>query len=135
MGKFPAWIPEGCPQEATEVNATLYRGCETNPPTPEDFTPHARSNLPRKQRMARDGSCLGFGLSVWVSEADAKHAQELFPWAGRWHIFKGNVSQGDGRLAPTGTRQQPGHHSFWVYQGINLMIKFSPALPPMTGAI
>ena len=133
MGDFPAWFPEGCPHDAVETNAAIFRGCESNPATAEDFTPHARSAVRRKQRMAEGGSCLGFGLSVWVSEGDARHAQELFNWAAKWHIFRGEVSPDDGQLAATGTRNPPAHHSFWVYDGIDLTGKFEPALPPMAG--
>ena len=64
MGEFPGWFPNGCPQDAAEVNSTLYHGCVTNPATDEDFTPHARSEERRKQAMARDGGCMGFGGSV-----------------------------------------------------------------------
>lgn len=131
MGEFPDWFPDGCPNDAVEANATLYRGCETNPPTNEDFTPHARSEVPRKRHMARGAACMGYGLSVWISQADARHAQELFPWAARWHIFSGDVTPDDGQLAATGTRQQPAHHSFWAYDGVELSVKFESALPPL----
>ena len=80
MGEFPDCFPDGCPDDAVEANATLFRGCETNPASAEDFTPHACSEVPRKRRMARSRPCIGYGLSVWVSEGDARHAQELFPW-------------------------------------------------------
>ncbi|WCT73108.1 hypothetical protein PQ455_15985 [Sphingomonas naphthae] len=133
MGEFPEWFPNGCPHDAAEVNTTLYHGCETDPASQEDFTPHARSDLPRKQAMARAGGCMAFGLSVWTSEADATHAQELFRYAARWHIFRGDVTEDDGQLAPTPTANQPSHHTFWAYDGIDLMGKFVPALPPLAG--
>ena len=128
---FPSWFPNGCPADGKEVNATLFRGCENSPPTAEDFTPHARSMVEHKRRKARDGSCLGYGLSVWVSKDDALHAQALFNWAARWYIYSGVVVPDDGRLAPTGSKQQPSHHSFWVYDGVDIRHKFTPSLPPL----
>lgn len=133
MGDFPDWFPDGCPHDAQEAETTLFHGCETNPPTGEDFTPHARSERPRKQAMARNGGCLAYGLSVWTSEEEAIHAQELFNYAARWHIFSGDVTADDGLLAPTPTNNQPSHHTFWAYDGVDLMGKFEPALPPLVG--
>ena len=133
MGEFPDWIPNGCPENANEVTTAVYHGCNTNPATEEDFIPHARSAQPRKQAMARNGGCLAFGLSVWATDADARHAQELFLYAARWHIFLGNVSPDDGRLAPTPTTNQSAHHTFWAYDGVDLMAKFAPAWPPVAG--
>lgn len=135
MGKFPNWFPSGCPHNAKEVDTTLYHGCESNPATQEDFIPHARSARPRKQAMARNGGCMAFGLSVWATEADARHAQELFPYAARWHIFRGDVKPEDGRIAPTPTASQPAHHTFWAYDGVDLMVKFLPAWPPAAGGV
>jgi len=131
MGKFPHWYPKGCPTEGDEVAETLYHGCVTNPATAEDFTPFAASADRRKQNMAKSNPCMGSGLSVWRSAGDALHAQELFDYAARWFIFKGDVVESDGKLAPTPTRDQPAHHTFWAYEGVDLRAKFSPALPPM----
>lgn len=78
---------------------------------------------------------MAFGLSVWTSEADAAHAQKLFRYAARWHIFMGNVTEDDGQLAPTPTSNQPSHHTFWAYDGIDLKEKFVPALPPLVGGV
>ena len=78
---------------------------------------------------------MSFGLSVWVSADDARHAQELFRWAAKWHIFRGDVTPDDGQLAATETQNQPAHHSFWVYDGIDLKGKFEPALPPLAGGV
>lgn len=133
MGEFPAWFPEGCPQGASEVTAILFHGCETNPSTEEDFTPHARSQVPRKKERARRAGCMAYGLSMWTSEEDAHHAQELFRYAARWHIFRGEVTPNDGRLAPTPARNQSAHHTFWSYDGVNLMVKFALAFPPIAG--
>lgn len=131
-GKFPPAFPAGCPKGGAEVEGDLYHGCESNPATPEDFTPHAMSSRPRKQAMAKTGGCIAWGLSVWVSEDDARHAQELFPlWAAKWHIFKGRVTAVDGQLAHTPTNQQSNHHTFWCYDGVDLLPRFVPALPPL----
>jgi hypothetical protein len=134
MGEFPDTFPEGCPANAEEVETVIFHGCETDPASDEDFTPHAQSNLPRKQSMARRGGCMAHGLSVWVSEEDALHAQKLFNYAARWHIFRAEVTPDDGRLAPTPTHAQQAHHTFWAYEGIELKPKFVVALPPMARA-
>lgn len=127
---FPTWFPEGCPGCGEEVNTTLFKGCASSPPTEEDFTPHACSTVPHKRRKGLAGGCIGYALSVFVTKDDARHAQEMFDWAARWHIFAGDVTQDDGRLARTESRL-PEHHSFWAYDGVNIKDKFEPALPPL----
>ncbi|WP_336986466.1 hypothetical protein [Altererythrobacter aquiaggeris] len=135
MGDFPKWMPDGCPQDSEEIECTLYRGCKDNPPSDEDLTPHALSSKPRKQKLAEGMGCIGFALSVWVTEADATHAQKLFPKLGaKWHIFAAKVSKTDGQLAATPSRSQPGHHSYWPYENVDLKGRLSLAIPPLVNS-
>lgn len=125
-------MPDGCPQGAVEADLTIYRGCESNPPSYEDLTPHACSTKPRKQKLAEGKGCVGFALSVWITEEAATHAQKLFPRLGaKWHIFAAKVSKKDGQLAATPTGAQPGHHSYWPYKGVDLKPRLTLALPPL----
>ena len=133
-GKFPGSFPDGCPTDGAQVDATIFRGCEENPPSDEDFTPHALSAVSKKKKRGERAGCAGWGLSVWVSEEDAKHAQELFDWAARWHIFKGDVTADDGKLAPTPSNSQANHHTFWCFEGVCLKDRFIHVLPPYEGA-
>lgn len=111
-----------------KVNATLYRACDTDPPTAEDFTSHVESALPRKKKRADAKKCNHWGLSVWTSEEAAAHAQKLFDWLKPKHIFFAEVTAEDGKLAQTG---KPEHYTFWPFSGINLVGRFRLALPPV----
>lgn len=135
MPKFPEWMPKCCPGDALEADTTLFRACESSPPSDEDLTPHARSSVLRKQKQAANAGCMGYALSVWLSELDAVHAQGLFPQLGaKWHIYKARVTKDDGQLAATPSRQQPGHHSFWTYKGVDLKGRLTFALPPLVAS-
>ena len=59
--------------------------------------------------------------------------KNCFLGAARWYIFRGEVTPDDGQLAATGTQQQPAHHSFWAYDGVDIRGRFAPVLPPMAG--
>ncbi len=132
MSEFPEWMPTGCPEGASEAETTLYRACESNPPSEEDLTPHARSSTLRKKKQAASAGCIGYALSVWLSEKDAMHAQKLFPTLGaKWHIFKAEVTNEDGQLEATPSKPQPGHHSYWPYKGVDLKPRLAIALPPL----
>lgn len=120
MPKFPFGTPDYCPGDAAvESDVVLFRACDTDPPTAEDVTSHAHSQLARKNRKARRDACISWGLSVWVSTNDVHHAMTLHgKWLLKKHIHKFAVSKPDGRLAQTGS---PPHHTFWPYDGVDLL--------------
>lgn len=124
-------MPKDCPQGAEEAELTLFRGCEEAPPSDEDLTPHAVSTNPRKKKRAGKG-CKGFALSVWLSKEDAHHAQKLFPTLGaKWTIYSADVTKDDGQIAHTPSTDQPGHHSYWLYQGVDLKPRLQFAMAPL----
>jgi len=120
MPSFLSGTPDFCPGDlAVEIEAVLFRACDTAPPTPEDVTSHAHSKLARKFKRADPNSCNSWGLSVWVSTDDVHHAMKLHEkWLPRKYIHKFEVVISDGRLAQTGT---PPHHTFWPYDGVDLL--------------
>lgn len=131
MSQFPATFPSNCPANGRAVTATLFHGCEHAPPAGEDFVPFAYSqSAGRRKRAARIG-CNGWGISCWITPEDAIHAQEAFEWAAGWHIYKGDVTASDGKLAHTPSSNQKGHHTFWCYDGVDLKSRFQYALPPI----
>jgi hypothetical protein len=123
MPKFKPGTPSHCPgSEAFECETTIYRACDTNPPTEEDFISHSHSQQTRKKQRAVDSKCLSWGLSVWVSEEDARHARELHDWLKRKFLVRCNVSQVDGQIAQTGHAP---HHTFWPYDDVDLLNRAS----------
>lgn len=134
MGKFPSSFPEGCPSNAEEMKATLYHGCTNNPSTDQDFVPFAYSTDNKKRERAKRIGCNGWGISCWTSERTARHTQELFSWAAKWHIFKADVTPDDGKLAHTPSGNQAEHYTFWCYEGVQLRDRFTWAWPPHKGS-
>lgn len=122
MPNYIHGTPDNCPDAiGANVNGTIYRACDTNPPTAEDFTSHAHSLLPRKRRRCDPTQCESWGLSVWTSEADALHAKRMHEWLGKKFIFKADVQPADGRLAQTG--KDPTHHTYWRYDTVDLVTR------------
>lgn len=133
MNSFPTFLPDNCPSGAQPMDGTIFRGCETDPFTMEDFTPHTLSNKPEKRDRCDPSNCNHWGLSVWIREQDALHAQDLYRWAARWFIFSGKVSAMDGVIKET-PGNLPGHHTFWTYEGVSISQNFSLAHPPKSAS-
>lgn len=132
-GTFPTTFPANCPAIGQPVDATIYHGCIHSPPDGDDFVPFAYSNdAGRRERAAKRG-CDAWGISCWKDEAAALHAQKAFGWAAKWHIYKGDVTQKDGKLAHTPSGNQAEHHTFWCYDGVSIKERFTRALPPYHG--
>jgi hypothetical protein len=63
MGVYTQPLPPCCPPaKAVEVNAKLFRACDTDPPTDEDCISHVESELPRKKKRADPENCNHWGL-------------------------------------------------------------------------
>ena len=127
MPDFPDDLPGDCPCDAEEVACTIWHGCEEDPASEEDFKPFARSDDEDKRLRATKQGCNAYGISCWRDAAAAKHAQELFEWARRWHIFQGKVTESDGQLKATPSNNQPDHYTFWTYKNVDLRPRFSGA--------
>ena len=124
MPTFPDAFPPNCPCGAEPFNGSIFRGCATDPSTEEDFIPHCMSTLRQESSRADRDDCNHWGLSVFTSLDDALHAQELFDWAARWHIFEGAVTSDDGVIKSTPARLR-GHHTFWIFKDVSLRNKFT----------
>jgi hypothetical protein len=120
MSNFVAGMPAYCPGDAAdEIDAVLFRACDTIPPTVEDVTSHAHSTLPRKRKKAKIEECNSWGLSCWRSMDDVRKDMALFhKWLPKKHVHQFSVSKSDGRLEQTG---RPTHHTYWPYTGVNLL--------------
>lgn len=120
MSNFIAGTPDHCPGDsAVEIDAVLFRACDTVPPTVEDVTSHAHSTLPNKYKRARLEDCKSWGLSCWLSLDDVRHAMVLYErWLPKKHIHQFSVNKADGRLAQTGHQI---HNTYWPYAGVNLL--------------
>ena len=57
--------------------------------------------------------CRGWGLSVWLEEADVRHAREIVPFFRTCSIVRFDVDVSDGVLMPTPSKDQPNHHTYW----------------------
>lgn len=128
--KFPPCFPDDCPAIGQAINATIFHGCEYDPPNGDDFVPFACSSDANKRKRAARKGCNGWGISCWVSEDDARHTQSLFGWAARWYIFRGDVTPKDGKLAHTPSQNQEEHYTFWCFEGVSIKQRFTCVLPP-----
>lgn len=119
MAKFPKCFPSNCPVGAEEIEGVIYHGCNNLEPAGDDFMPFAASSCPNKLARAKRAGCKSYGISCWTSEEAAKHAQKLFDWHARRHIFKAEVTPKCGQLKNTPAKDT-GHCTFWAYDGVSL---------------
>jgi hypothetical protein len=74
--------------------------------------------------------CLAWGLSVWLTEEDVKHALSVFAFMRKWHIFRGEIKKSDGTMLHTESAGQPNHHTFWKKSSVDLTSRFTLAMAP-----
>jgi hypothetical protein len=73
-----------------------------------------------------------FGLSVWVTLADAEHGRRIMPrLMGKWYIARGQLLPTDGMIKKTGTKRQPEHHTLWKASDVDISARFEVASPPL----
>lgn len=120
-------MPQNCPPaEATPMEGTLFRGIPNPPVNASHFRSHAEAEKPCDPRK-----CKSWGLSVWVSEADARHAQQALTYMQAWHIAAGQVVPSDGVVMPTPSNSQPNHHTFWLSPNRDISSKFQIVIEPL----
>lgn len=118
--------PKCPPDESQFANGVIWRGVKTPPLTEDHFKSHAELELPNCDK----GNCTHWGLSVWVNEDDVQHARRLHRFIRRWHIVAGTVDANDGKIMPTPSINQPGHHTFWKFHDHAIAAKFQIVMQP-----
>jgi hypothetical protein len=121
-------MPKPCPPpNAGPANGVIFRGIPKPPISEDDFLSHPELNRPNCDH----GNCEHWGLSVWVSKAEAEHAQRIFRYMRKWHIASGSVNGSDGVIMQTPSNQQPNHHTFWKIYGLEISSRFQIVIQPL----
>lgn len=120
MPSFPKSFPVDCPVNADEIDGAIYHGCDNLTPAGDDFVPFACSDDADRQERGKRAGCKGYGISCWKSEESAKHAQEMFEFHAKRHIFKAEVTSNCGQLKDTPSGRDSDHCTFWAYDGVSL---------------
>jgi hypothetical protein len=129
MPEFDPQYPKNCPPvNAQLASGVIFRGIRTPPVSEKDF----RSWVEKRIRQCDLRNCQHWGLSIWTSEADASHAQNLFPSLfGRMYVAAGSVTEIDGKIARTPRDDHPQHHTFWKARDVLLAERFQIVLKPL----
>jgi|SRR5580704_13894982 hypothetical protein len=129
MPTFDPKYPKDCPpMNAQLANGVVFRGIKKTPISEKDFFSWVEKKIPQGDPT----KCDHWGLSIWMSEADAFHAQNLFPSLfGKWHVAAGNVTGQDGKVALTPHNNYPQHHTFWKAKDVALAARFKIVLKPL----
>lgn len=69
-------------------------------------------------------------MSVWLDTEAAEHARDLFTDMRMGYVVCVEVTQADGALLPTPSRNQPAHCTFWCEHGNDLSPKAVIVLEP-----
>ncbi|MBX5008124.1 hypothetical protein [Rhizobium lentis] len=130
--EFDLEMKEACdgacpPDEAEEVECTIFRAVETNPATEKDFSSWVKLEL----KSAKKNRCEHWGLSVWTELDAVNHARDVIPRMQELHIAAGDIEKQDGVIKATPTTNQPKHFTYWSYVGVDLLPKFTVIIPPV----
>lgn len=112
---FATHFPENCPPgRALPADGEIFRLIKRVPASASDFVSrYARSpNGRHPERLA----CEAYGLTVFLTENDARAAQEISPCSKMRLIAKARVTPDWGVLDAT-PGQAPGHYTWWVPSG------------------
>jgi len=105
--KYPVLVEEiknRCPwklmKNSINEETIFYHLCKNNPPTEEDFKPHAYSNIPQRKGKYKKilknfkksknslkiqiNLCLSFGISVYLDKNDIINLQKNIPQIGNF---------------------------------------------------
>jgi hypothetical protein len=128
MPEYHPSIPKGCPPDgAVCIEKTLYRGIKDLPLGEAAFLSHAED----PEATCDHSQCTSWGLSVWVTIADVRHAQSILGYTRYWAIAAGLVTPKDGALKKTPNAKQPNHHTFWKDCKVKLAGRFKIIQMPL----
>jgi len=120
-------IPDGCPPtDARPMRGVIYRSLRGAKPEAIDFQSHAERNV-----SSVGPECQKWGLSVWLSEEDVKHARSVMAFFRRKHIACGQVTPLHGVIKRTPSGNQPNHHTYWRDHTIDFVPLFRVVMPPV----
>jgi hypothetical protein len=113
---YPNHYPAQCPPvTSTDVRGEIYRFVKGPEPVASDFISHY---VMFPARYSSDEACQACGLSVSITEADAREAQKLVPSLKKKKVAKARLSGEWGKIAKTPSKLQiPNHHTWWVPNG------------------
>ncbi len=111
MAKWPDHYPEQCPPESAEpVSGKVYRFVNRTNPKERDF----KSNY--EQRPGTDWGnqgCQARGLSVFRTIEACDDMAEQVPALAKKKLAVANLSQNDGVIAETPSRNSSKHNTLW----------------------
>jgi hypothetical protein len=119
--------PAHCPPDgASPFAGDLLRASKKFPPAERDML-----SLIEQGRDIDPSDCRGWGLSVWLDEADARHALAIVPFFRTCSIVRFAVEKNDGVLMHTPSNDQPEHHTYWKKFGVQIPAeKFALVIGP-----
>lgn len=123
---FAGFFPDGCPpDDAGDLTGDVYRLVDGNPPSDWDF----QSKHQRSQSLSKAGDCLACGLSILRSWTDAERLKQRIPGMRKKSIAVGIIPEPLGKTKATPTRNQAGHHTWWVPDGVEVKVLFTVIEP------
>jgi len=125
MNEYNLNMPDYClPLVGIPLPTKIYRLCDTVPISNWDLLSHVE----RKDARADPSDCTHWGLSVWTSVEDVKHAFGLFKSFKKKPIYAAVVTPDQGCLKHTPKNRQKNHHTFWRRHDKDVFSLFSISL-------
>jgi len=106
MNNYPTHYPKDCPpNNAVPVSGDTYRFTDRAIPKEKDFKSY--------YELGREDTCQARGLSVYITLEDCIIAAKAVPALKRKHIAKAELLQNHGVIAPTPSKNNYNHNTFW----------------------
>ena len=113
--EYPEYFPKGCPPtDASTESKVLFRFCEGESPSENDFTSYYLRN-PKKYA----NNILAYGLSVLPSADECRNAYRKYPYLRKYHsIAVGETGSDRGAWKVTPGNISPEHITWWVCKDV-----------------
>jgi hypothetical protein len=77
-------------------------------------------------RDFREKECQAHGLSIYISREDAEAKQRVVPAMRKKVLATAQLCPEHGVFKGTPTETDPGHHTWWVAEGLEPWVGFGP---------
>jgi hypothetical protein len=103
------------------MDGVIYRCLSQIEPCQDDVLSEREKQTANGESITPDAvsrECQRWGLSVWISLSDVRHARKLFSFVRKRPIGRIKITSQHGVILHTPSGRQPNHRTFW--RDINL---------------
>jgi hypothetical protein len=111
------------------MDGVVYRCLVRIDPCQDDLLSEREKQIANGESITPDEEsreCQRWGLSVWISLSDVRHARRLFSFVRKRPIGRIKISSQDGVILHTPSGRQQNHRTFWRDVNVDLVSAITP---------